>query len=231
MQNIVKYKQKGVNMKKFLNYILTTFTSILFIYTFVFIAILFLLLNRNFYYLNINYLNIARNTGYSLENIKLNYNAMIDFLIPFSNNYFDLPTLTYSTQGKIHFEEVKEIFNNMSLIFIIVAIILTIILYYYYKKKDSIFLKKCSINCIIITLLICFIGYINFDKSFEIFHKIFFNNDYWIFNSIKDPIINILPQEFFRNCSIIIFIFIIIGSIFLYIIYKLINSNFLKSLK
>ncbi len=215
-------------MKKFFNYILTTFTSILFIYIFVFIAILFLLLNRNFYYLHINYLNIDKNTGYSIESIKLNYNAMIDFLIPFSNNDFHLPTLTYSVQGKIHFEEVKEIFNNMSLIFIIVAIILTIILYYYYKKKDSIFLKKCSINCILITLLICFIGYLNFDKSFVVFHNIFFDNDYWIFNPTKDPIINILPQEFFRNCSIVIFSFIIIGSIFLYILYKLTKIKYLK---
>ncbi len=215
-------------MKKFLNYILTIFMSILFIYMFIFIAILFLLLNKNFYYLHINYLDIQKNTNYSIADIKLNYNAMIDFLIPFSNKPFDLPTLTYSTQGKIHFEEVKKIFNNMSITFIIITITLTIIVYYYHKKKDSTFLKKCSINCILITIFMCFIGYINFDKSFIIFHNIFFDNNYWIFDPIKDPIINILPQDFFRNCSIVIFIFMIIGSIFLYIIYKLIKIKFSK---
>ena len=215
-------------MKKFFDYILTIFTSILFIYTFIFIAILFLLFNKNFYYLHINYLDLSQKTGYSIEHIKLNYNTMIDYLIPFSNNSFHLPTLAYSTQGKIHFEEVKEIFNTMSLICIAITIILTIILYYYYKKKDSIFLKKCSINCIAITIFICLIGYINFDISFTVFHKIFFNNDYWIFDTVKDPIINILPQEFFRNCSIVIFIFIITGSILLYIAYKLINNKTLK---
>lgn len=215
-------------MRKFFDYILTIFTSILFTYMFVFIAIIFLLFNKDFYYLHIKYLNLSQNTGYSLEDIIINYNAMIDYLKPFSNNSFHLPNLPYSIEGKIHFQEVKEIFNAMSLICILIAIILTIILYYYYKKKDSTFLKKCSINSIIITIFICLIGYINFDKSFTIFHKLFFNNDYWIFDAKKDPIINILPQQFFRNCSILIFIFIIIGSIILYIIYKIIGNKPLR---
>ncbi|WP_250278183.1 TIGR01906 family membrane protein [[Clostridium] colinum] len=212
-------------MKKLSNYILTIFTSILFIYIFIFTAIIFLLSNKYFYYLHIKYLKLVEKTGYSLEEIKLNYNAMLEFLFPFSNKEFHLPTLAYSTQGKIHFEEVKNIFNAMSLICIIILIILAIIIYFYYKKKDSIFLKKCSINCVIIPALLAIICYINFDKYFEIFHKIFFNNDYWIFDTKKDPIINILPQEFFKNCSIVIFIFVLLGSLFLYIIYKFINRK------
>ncbi len=212
-------------MKKFFDYILTIFTSILFLFIFVFIAIIFLLKNKSFYYLHIKPLNIIENTNYSIETIKLNYNAMLDYLFPFSKTDFHLPTLPYSIEGKIHFEEVKNIFNTMSLICIIAIITLAIILYYYYIKKESIFLKKCSINCIIITFLICLIGYINFDKSFTIFHKIFFRNDYWIFDTVKDPIINILPQEFFRNCSILIFSFIIIGSLSLYLIYKFLNNK------
>ena len=216
-------------MKKFFDYILTIFTSILFLFIFVFIAIIFLLKNKSFYYLHIKPLNIIENTNYSIETIKLNYNAMLDYLFPFSKTDFHLPTLPYSIEGKIHFEEVKNIFNTMSLICIIAIIILAIILYYYYIKKESIFLKKCSINCIIITILICLIGYINFDKSFTIFHKIFFKNDYWIFDTVKDPIINILPQEFFRNCSILIFSFIIIGSLSLYLIYKFLNNKNLNN--
>lgn len=198
------------------------FTSILFLYTFIYSAIMFLLFNKNFYYIHINIFNLPKKTTYSIDTIKLNYNTMIDYLKPFSNKPFHLPTLQYSKQGKIHFQEVKEIFNNMSLIFIIVIIILTFILYYHYKKKDSTFLKYCAINCIIITSVTALIGYFNFDKAFLIFHKIFFKNDYWLFDPTKDQIINILPQEFFRNCSILILIFIIIGSLSLYIIHKII---------
>jgi len=38
---------------------------------------------------------------------------------------------------------------------------------------------------------------INFSKTFYFFHKIFFRNDYWIFDPVIDPIINSLPEELF----------------------------------
>lgn len=212
-------------MKTLFKSILSIIASILFLYIFIFSSILFLLTNKSFYYLHIKYLNLSENTKYSIKTIKLNYNAMLNYLFPFSKGDFHLPSMPYSPEGKIHFEEVKNIFNIMTLICIVVVILLAIILYYYYTKKESEFLKKYSINCILITLLICIIGYINFDKSFIIFHKIFFRNNYWIFDKVKDPIITILPQEFFRNCSILIFTFIIIGSLSLYLIYKLINKK------
>ena len=37
---------------------------------------------------------------------------------------------------------------------------------------------------------------INFEKSFVIFHKLLFSNDYWVFDPEKDPIILMLPEEF-----------------------------------
>lgn len=212
-------------MKKFLKNILSIFTSILFIYIFIFFSIIFLLLNRNFYYLHIKPLKIIEKSGYTLEDIKNNYNAILDYFLPFSKNEFNLPTIPYSIEGKIHFQDVKNIFNIVFILGIITIILLILLFYYYYKKRDSIFLKKASKNCIFITIMISLIGYYNFDKSFILFHKLFFNNNYWIFDEKKDPIIKILPQEFFRNCSIVIFIFIILGSISLYIIYTLINKS------
>ena len=38
---------------------------------------------------------------------------------------------------------------------------------------------------------------VNFEGSFVLFHKTMFNNDYWIFDPNLDPVINILPEEFF----------------------------------
>jgi len=46
---------------------------------------------------------------------------------------------------------------------------------------------------------------IDFDRAFVIFHTLFFpGKDNWIFDWRMDPIILILPQEFFRNCAILI---------------------------
>lgn len=205
--------------------ILSIIISIMFIFMFIYFSILFLLLNKNFYYLHIKYLNLAEKTGYSIEDIKSNYDSIIDYFISFNNKMFSLETLPSSQEGIIHFMDVKHIFNNLFFLSIIISIILLLIFYYYYRKRDYIFLKKCSINCMNITILSSIIIYLNFDTSFTIFHKIFFRNNYWIFDEIKDPVIKILPQEFFRNCSIVILLFILFGSISLYLTYKMINKS------
>ncbi len=44
----------------------------------------------------------------------------------------------------------------------------------------------------------------NFDKAFVTFHKIFFDNDLWILNPEIDMLINIVPQQFFIDISILI---------------------------
>jgi len=50
---------------------------------------------------------------------------------------------------------------------------------------------------------------IDFDRSFEIFHLIFFNNDYWILDPRVDLLINMVPLSFFIHISI--FIALILG--------------------
>ena len=64
----------------------------------------------------------------------------------------------------------------------------------------------------VLVAVIIFIGAavaVNFDKVFVIFHKIFFDNDLWIFDPAEDYMIRMLPQGLF-------FDFVIrIGSIFI----------------
>ena len=46
---------------------------------------------------------------------------------------------------------------------------------------------------------------VDFDRFFTLFHAIFFpGKDNWLFHPRLDPVILILPQEFFRNCAILI---------------------------
>ena len=52
---------------------------------------------------------------------------------------------------------------------------------------------------------------LDFNKAFEIFHKIFFpGKDNWMFSWYEDEIIRILPQDFFMNCAILILCSIIL---------------------
>ena len=42
----------------------------------------------------------------------------------------------------------------------------------------------------------------NFDRAFTVFHSLFFpGEDNWIFDPAQDPIITLMPEEFFRNCA------------------------------
>lgn len=45
----------------------------------------------------------------------------------------------------------------------------------------------------------------DFDRAFAVFHGIFFpGKENWLFDPATDPVILLLPEEFFRNCAIAI---------------------------
>jgi integral membrane protein (TIGR01906 family) len=88
------------------------------------------------------------------------------------------------------------------------------------KRKNFYFLKQTYLTLILlpVTLLTAFA--INFDKAFVVFHEIFFRNNYWQFDPQMDPIINILPEEFFYHSALLIVILIILSIILLRVLYK-----------
>jgi len=171
------------------------------------------------YYLDIVYLDIPKLSQLEISEIKSNYSYVIEYINNPSITEFNLPTLPYSTEGKIHFEEVKAIFIFLSnLAYILSFTILTLFIPTYKNRKYN-FLKLTSIFLLILPI-ICFIPFlINFDKSFTIFHKLLFNNDYWLLDKKKDPIINIMPQSFFFHCAMFIILMLILSSIIFYVIY------------
>ena len=45
----------------------------------------------------------------------------------------------------------------------------------------------------------------DFGRAFTVFHGIFFpGKENWLFDPATDPVILLLPEEFFRNCAIAI---------------------------
>ena len=64
------------------------------------------------------------------------------------------------------------------------------------KKKNEKFLLHGSIVTIIFPIALVLPIAINFEKSFVLFHKLLFSNDYWMFDIETDPIILMLPEEF-----------------------------------
>ncbi|HBH3693621.1 TPA: TIGR01906 family membrane protein [Clostridioides difficile] len=211
-------------MKKFLNVLFSICISIVIIVGVINFTVGF----KQLYYFDIDYLNISELSGLSKDDIKLNYDYLIDYNLNKNVSEFKLPTLKSSPQGKIHFEEVRNIFQNINklakllLVVSLVGIILSV------KNKNIKILKTTSITLIIMPLLLIVPILLNFEKSFIIFHKLLFRNDYWIFNPDLDPVINILPEEFFFHSGMMILILILLVSILLFVMYKLCKSLSIK---
>ena len=81
-----------------------------------------------------------------------------------------------------------------------------------------------AVSIFIVFLVLIGLVSIDFSKAFVIFHKIFFpGKDNWQFSQ-DDEIINILPQEFFMSCAILIAVSIIAISLII-IIFQLIKRK------
>lgn len=211
-------------MKKFLNILFSVCISIVIIVGVINFTVGF----KQLYYFDIDYLNISELSGLSTDDIKLNYDYLIDYNLNKNVSEFKLPTLKSSPEGKIHFEEVRNIFQNINklakllMVVSLVGIILSV------KNKNRKILKTTSITLIIMPLILAVPILLNFEKSFIIFHKLLFRNDYWIFNPDLDPVINMLPEEFFFHAGMMILILILLVSILLFVMYKLCKSFKIK---
>ncbi len=173
------------------------------------------------YELDYDLLDIGSYSGVTKEVAVRNYKAVMDFLSPFKKTEFNLPDLAFSETGAIHFDECRDIFVAVYLLGAVCALIIAAFAIIAKKRgTNGKFLLVSSITTVALPVVLLGFFAINFDAVFVIFHKIFFNNNYWYFDSATDPIINILPETFFMHCAIIIVSFWIIAAAVQYILYR-----------
>ena len=208
-------------MRKIINLIFSVIFSVLIIITIVKFTVGF----KQLYYFDIDYLNIPVLSGLSKEEIKNNYDYMIDYNLDKENRKFELPSIKSSENGKIHFEEVRDIFQSMNKMFNILLLLSIIGVIINILDKNIEILKMTSKTLILLPMILMLPIVINFSGSFVLFHKIMFDNDYWIFDPSLDPVINILPEEFFFHAGVMILILIIIASLANYLTYRFLKRE------
>lgn len=176
--------------------------------------------------------NLVNITGISSDVLMVNYNKLINYLQNPFNDKLELPNFSMSSYGQIHFYEVKRIFIFLmfiGIVFIFFNIIYIIICRMKNKKRyEFIIIRNFNLgaNILIVFFIILISAYIiDFSKAFVLFHKIFFRNNYWIFDANTDPIINALPEDLFMIYGAIILGIVIISSIIIKIINKNINKK------
>lgn len=188
--------------------------------TIIAVSVVFTLGFKPLYYLDIKALDIAETSGYSEEVIRENYDVLIDYNLSFGDEPLEFPSLAMSETGRIHFEEVKEIFNLFKYMAIGGVIFSAIGIWMSRKRKETAYLKWTSILTIALPAVLGVLVAVNWKWVFVTFHKIAFNNDYWIFDEATDPVITILPNAFFMHCALLIFGGVVIGSVICGLLYK-----------
>ena len=207
--------------------ILTSISLMIFIISF---AIVFTVFFKPLYYSDISRLGIDMTSGLSIETIKENYDILIHYQSIFYQGPLIFKDFIMSNGGRIHFEEVKIIFEIIQILMGVSMFFSIVLIYQQYHQKEFRFLKLTAIITIAIPLIIGSLAAIDFNQAFIIFHKIVFRNNYWLFNAVTDPIITILPETFFMHCFMMIISIVFLLVLICYIAYRQIRKKYLLTL-
>lgn len=174
-------------------------------------------LNSTFIYqLIVDYYELTYPTGLSREALMINYREIMWYLqLPWIRE-LHMSDFEMSVTGRIHFEEVKVIFQ------VLYAALISFVIAGIAARKRINTLRVLNKATHLIILLFGLFGLLmvfNFDTAFLWFHKVLFNNDYWIFNATTDPVILALPKELFFIMGIFVLLLLFIGVIIIKVWY------------
>lgn len=168
------------------------------------------LLCRSFYYAHIGPMHLE-DWGLTREEIQTAYGEMMDFCLGRRED-FSAGVLAFSQSGADHFADVRGLFLldlrvlRASLALLLAALVICkmkgVRPYRFLGRGPGLW---AATGLGVSFLAVGGLAALDFDRAFVIFHSIFFpGKDNWIFDWQTDPIILFLPQDFFRNCAILI---------------------------
>ena len=175
------------------------------------------ILCRPFYYAHIGPMKLEERTGLTREEIKTAFNEMLDYCLGAAE--FSTGVLRWSESGKAHFTDVRVLFLLDLRVLAVSAVLLTAVLLFTRLTgrtpvrplgRGPAVWAGAGLGAAF--LLVGALAALDFDRAFVLFHALFFpGKDNWLFDPAADQIINILPQEFFRNCAILILAILVLG--------------------
>ena len=188
---------------------------------FIFTGAVVLVLNfRWLYYIDITLLGLADKSGMTVQEIRANYDALIQYNQFWYHGELNFPNLIMSATGRIHFQEVKRIFVAIQYLCMGSGLVSLIGIIRHARRHNLKYLKMTGILTLAIPVILGVLAATNWDRFFVTFHHIFFRNNYWLFDSKTDPVILILPDAYFMHCAIFILLLIVLGSLLCFWIYR-----------
>lgn len=190
---------------------------------FIFCLSVYLVLNlRQIYYFDMDFLKIGEEAGLDDWIIRENYDTLVDYnLITKHVEELHLPSFPISDTGRIHFKEVRRIFFAVQYAGAVSLLVFASGFAWKLYRRDFGCLRLMAVFPAVICLLIGTAMALDWQDVFIRFHELFFQNDYWIFDPAADPVIMILPDEFFFHCAAAILLFVLIGCMTSEVLYRI----------
>lgn len=158
-----------------------------------------------FYSLEISYFALPDKVYLKAETIQYNFNILMNYLTnPFSQK-LAMPDFRSSAAGLHHFQAVKYLFHLAQAVFLLTLPALILFIQKVVKKRFlALYQRSLFILSVLPFVMICLAGLIGFNSFFTLFHQVLFVGDNtWLFDPAKDPVIWILPEEFFMHAFIL----------------------------
>ena len=181
---------------------------------FIFSLAVVLVLNAGWLYeLEIRSLDLEKTAGMSAEEIRLNYQALIAYNRFWHRGALAFPTLPMSESGRIHFQEVKRIFDAIQILCLAAGAASAAFLIRFKGRRRSDALRLAGILTLIFAAAVVVLSLVGWERFFVLFHQLVFRNDYWLFDPATDPVILILPDTYFLHCAAGIWLLAVLGGV------------------
>ena len=157
------------------------------------------------YPMEISYFNLPDKVYLKSETIQYNFNILMNYLTnPFSQK-LAMPDFRSSAAGLYHFQAVKYLFHLAQAVFLLTLPALILFIQKVVRKGFlALYQRSLFILSVLPFVMICLAGLIGFNSFFTLFHQVLFAGDNtWMFDPAKDPVIWILPEEFFMHAFIL----------------------------
>ncbi len=198
--------------------LLSPLQGLLFLSAVASLAVYLVLCWQGFYAMNIDWYSLDTYLGVPKEYLLEAYSEVMAYCMG-QTSQFSAGIFYFSQEGADHFFDVRNIFiwvgylaKSTPVLYIILKLV---------QRKDKLkshrFFGRSPEFCAVIAMffLLAIIGCyaaMDFNQAFTLFHMIFFpGQSNWLFNPATDPVIYALPEEFFRNCGILIGGLILLG--------------------
>ena len=186
------------------------------------------------YPLEISWLHLTSRVRFQPQIIQHNFNVLMDYLTNPLRQVLAMPDFPSSVSGIHHFAVEKGLFHLAQG----VALVTLPMFFLFWKqvvRRGFLSLYRGGLLLMLsLPLVLGLIGvFIGFDQFFTLFHQILFvGDDTWLFDPAKDPVILILPEDFFLHAFLLFFCLyeLIFGFIYVCSWKKLPNREYIQEI-